>query len=624
MKRIALVTNLESRGLLQDTKILNRVFSQHRHNAFPLQYDKEPAGQYDLAIHCETIAIDYLSAAPRHWYLCNPEFMSGEHIRLVERNFELVLCKTFQSYKICQALFGDRARYTGFISADRWMPGVSARFQVLHIAGKSQVKGTQAVIDAWRWEKNGSRLRIPLIVVASMFEDPEIEGVKFCSELPDSALRSLQNQSLFHLQPSATEGFGHVLHEVLSCDRFLMTTDAPPMNEIISGSKIPSFASRGYGNAKLYAVEATAIFEAVKRATEQDIWGAGREEFNRRRQSVQISMGTLIGGLEKPAIAVHTASPQRGYVRAAFLGNFDAPESTENQIKWALERLGHDVVMIQENGPLDVKQIVRSAAGADLFFWVHTHGWMAGVDMAEVLRQIRETGTKSVSLHLDRYWGIPEREPGIGVDPFWKTDFVFTADGGNQDKFVQRGVPHYWLRPAVSEVYIHPGTWRAKYACDVGFVGAVEYHQCYPFRPQMIRALQHRYGNEFKVVQGVRGHELNDVYASMRVIVGDCIFAGSPRYVSDRLPETTGRHGFLLHPEVEGIDNPVATYKPQDVEDLIEKIDYWLSLKEQRNELIEHCVKYVRMNDTWTIRMAELIFNVYFGGAQGKPLGTKP
>jgi hypothetical protein len=622
MKTVALITNLKSRGLLKDTYVLTGALAQHGCSAFCRQFDQDPdkGDQFDLAIHLEVFAPAYFPLASRHWYLCNPEFLEHRDLRLIERNFEFILAKTQYGYEVCSKTFGDRAFFLGFTSEDRLLAeDLQALHQVLHDAGASQVKGTKAVIDAWKWEYNGKRLEIPLIVVCSkLWWDPGgVPSVTLLSDVGDLQLQTLQNESLFHLQPSETEGFGHVMYEALSCGRYLITTDAPPMNEIDSAYKITPYRMRRRGSACLFETEATEIYktvEEVQRKSLKQFYRDARVEYARGQHYFYTQMGRLMEKLNTAPVKTPIKSPQRREsMRIAFLGNFASSESTENQILWALERLGHDVDTIQENHAT-VQEFLAAIPAADLFFWVRTPGWLQleNRDMREILDYAKGMDVPTVSLHLDRFWGIPDREPGIGIDQFWKTDWVFTADGGNQEKFAARGVSHHWLRPAVSEVYIHPGTKRPQYTCDVGFVGAVEYHPCYPFRPRMIHALKATYGDRFKVVQGVRGHELNDVYASMKVVVGDCIFAGEPYYWSDRLPETLGRHGLLIHPEIVGTEAyPIFEYAPQDIVSLREEIDHVLSLGDrERQESVDRAVRYVANHDTWTIRMAEIIRQV--------------
>ena len=55
----------------------------------------------------------------------------------------------------------------------------------------------------------------------------------------------------------------------------------------------------------------------------------------------------------------------------------------------------------------------------------------------------------------------------------------------------------------------------------------------------------------------IRGKELNDLYATAKVVVGDTLCKGFnyPYYFSDRLFETTGRGGFLIHPYIKGLED---------------------------------------------------------------------
>jgi glycosyltransferase involved in cell wall biosynthesis len=65
-------------------------------------------------------------------------------------------------------------------------------------------------------------------------------------------LTTLQNQCLYHIQPSESEGFGHVLFESLATGSVTITTDAPPMNELENVIKVAAKRNRSYNYAWLY------------------------------------------------------------------------------------------------------------------------------------------------------------------------------------------------------------------------------------------------------------------------------------------------------------------------------------------------------------------------------------
>lgn len=267
-------------------------------------------------------------------------------------------------------------------------------------------------------------------------------------------------------------------------------------------------------------------------------------------------------------------------MRVLQIGNFEPPHSTENELYDALNRLaGVNVVQIQEHDLerwLWVCSEIRHRA-VDLVLWTSTRSLAAQIPekwQYEMLRTAAEHGVPTVGYHLDRWWGLHanrRQEQMFGPDgelrPFFLVQALFTADGGHQQQWGEIGVNHIWMPPGVSERWCYLAEPDPRYDFDVVFVGGwFQYgHTEWTHREQMINKVHRWYGDRFKCFPE-RGQpritmgELNTIYASAKVVVGDsCLVPkadGSPmtHYCSDRVPETLGRGGMLIHPRVEGID----------------------------------------------------------------------
>lgn|GEM_PF-872668 len=619
---VAIITNMNGIGLQRDAELIAGCLMAHGHKVMGLQYDlpqewmdEDPhfSAKYDLAIFLEVVPRHLLNLAPVKWAWLNPEWVKPEMIRLIDRYIDKVFAKTHEAYRLFSPLWPKRTHYTGFTARDQYLPDVERFPWFLHIGGNSSIRGTQAVVDAWRWHKNGKALDARLFVVSSVLQErPEIPGVTYFDRAAEEALKILQNECLFHIYPSATEGYGHAIHEAFSVNACVITTDAPPMNEFGALLRLPARKSGRYNLADLYETSALDIYDAVENALQlypNQIESDSRAMFQREATDFENAVALHLADVRPhQAASVRAAATP---LRVAFLGNFLTPDSTESMVQWALEeRLGVEVETLQEN-KVNLRALEEAMEWNDIFLWIHTRNFFQVPNNAMLmfLDDLRKRKVPTVSMHLDKFWGIPDREKGIGVDPFWKTQFVFTADGSRQEDFTARGVAHYWMKPAMSEVYCHPGVPREEFRCDVGFVGAKGYHAEYPFRPRLVDWLEETYGGRFKHITDVRGHALNDFYASCKVVVGDCIFSGIPRYWSDRVPETVGRYGFLVHPTV--LDLCVATqmfYEPQDLEDLHRTIEKALQYSDSdRKTFAINAARIIHGNDTWTVRMREIL-----------------
>lgn len=626
--RIALVSNWKDRlGLFTEGRLLADLLAKLGHQSDALQFDMPlPAPDYraDLLITLETHCEHLLSAAPVRWLVPNVEWFTPDLIPAVGSSYQKILCKTREAFEVFKPLFPNLVAHTGFLVTDAYDPAVVKVNEFLHIGGNSSHRNTEAVVDAWRWKLDGKRLmRGPLLVVSRAYkpQQPLPEGVTLVSEfIPDEDLHRLQNRCFFHLYPSSAEGFGHALREGLVCGNMVMGTDKPPLNEIDVQYRVRATKGRRVGLTNAHNVDAREIAMLCRQMESDTVYENFREFVLTGNAAFEQRLIELLKDVQKPEkVAIKTRDP-KAPKRVAFLGNFEPKFSTENELKWTLERMGHVVYPIQENKVKNGADIKDAAANSDLFLWVRTPDFLqiSDAEMCVVLDVIRGKGIPSASYHLDRFWGIPEREALIGEIAFWKTDFVFTADGGNQSWFLSRGVNHIWMPPAVCARGCYPGDIRPEAEVLVGFVGSVDgYHVEYPERKKLIDAARNYFGGGFQVFRGVRGQDLNDVYASAKVILGDSMFAhqGSPKsdfYWSDRVPETMGRGGLLVHPAVQGLSEADLAHAlcltvPGDFDAMFEQIEFLLERPALRRDMRQAAMDITRRKHTYTNRMQDVL-----------------
>lgn len=298
-------------------------------------------------------------------------------------------------------------------------------------------------------------------------------------------------------------------------------------------------------------------------------------------------------------------------MKIVFLGNFDFPFSTESHHKWTWEKMGHTVIPLQENRT-STDAVIEACKNADVLQYTHTHSWhtIGSIPIQSMLDRIHQMGVKTFSYHLDLYWGLnllDRRQDRIGEHPSWKVQYFFSTDGGHEKEYRERGVNHHYLPPAVVEYGVYKGQYTPALASDIGFVGSIGYHPEYPWRTKMVEALQKQYGPQFRVYNGFREASLNNVYASCKIIVGDHCHAGIPRYWSDRLPETCGRGGFIIYPRTEGMTIPTATYEPQNITDLFNKIAHYINNPQERDQIRDAAFEYVKAHDTYTHRLNTIL-----------------
>lgn len=320
-------------------------------------------------------------------------------------------------------------------------------------------------------------------------------------------------------------------------------------------------------------------------------------------------------------------------MKIAYVGNFTQAHCTEVHIAATLENMGHTVSRIQENDT-EAANLIYLCRDHDLFLFTRTWGNLVTLDH---LSQLEELGIPTVSYHLDLYVGL-QRAEGLQRDPFWRTKYVFTPDGDPRSAtvFKAHGINHYYMKPGVCKLECDYGTYRPALAHDVTFVGGgIEYmHPEWPYRRQLVQwlmdnypgsvtpqSLTSRFGKYGHPQRVMRNQDLNDLYASAKVVVGDsvCIGFDHEHYWSDRVYETIGRGGFLIHPYIKGLEEEftaretIVFYEYGNFEQLRQLIDYYVdpAHQDERERIRDAGHEFVKEHATYHNRLLQMLGTVF-------------
>jgi glycosyltransferase involved in cell wall biosynthesis len=135
---------------------------------------------------------------------------------------------------------GCQTRFIGFTSEDRSDSNSLSTWQntFFHMAGRSWQKGTRPLTALWLQHPEWPTLTV--VQNPRTYSQEKVERIAapniehLLVRLDDAQLKALQNRHTVHLCPSEAEGFGHCIAEAMSCSAVTLTTDAPPMNELIT------------------------------------------------------------------------------------------------------------------------------------------------------------------------------------------------------------------------------------------------------------------------------------------------------------------------------------------------------------------------------------------------------
>lgn len=194
------------------------------------------SARFDANIMLEHVRPEDMRAARRNFFIPNPEWCLPSDVALLDR-VDAVLTKTRHATDIFAAR-GCRVAQIGFTSEDRLDPSVPRERTFFHLAGRSRNKGTQRLLELWRRHPEWPHLTVVQSPREAKPFDPPVANITHRIDYVDDAeLRRMQNASWFHVCSSETEGFGHYLVEAMSVGAITITTDAPPMNELVEADR---------------------------------------------------------------------------------------------------------------------------------------------------------------------------------------------------------------------------------------------------------------------------------------------------------------------------------------------------------------------------------------------------
>ncbi len=249
---IAFVVDINAYGLMQDVRILQDRLDAIGATSSVLHRKSRTYRDFlcnrkvaDTLIHLERIRGLWLNAADRHWLFPNQEFFRKWYVHRL-RYVDRIFAKTRHAEEIFSR-YKPPCIHTGFTSRDRKLASVDKRWKrFLHAAGNSKHKGTEMVVDLWSRHPEWPEL----VLVQSEKKAPSSVPSNITlmrGYIDDAQMQHIQNSCGIHLCPSRAEGWGHYILEGMSCGAVVVTTNAPPMTELVGpgeGLVIPWRQSR--------------------------------------------------------------------------------------------------------------------------------------------------------------------------------------------------------------------------------------------------------------------------------------------------------------------------------------------------------------------------------------------
>lgn len=319
---VNIVTNNNQYGLSNDASLLVKCLQEVSSTSKKFNFQVRPVSYF--AVDCGPADVNIFLEVP------NPNLIHKGSINILVPNsewfythwspyldlFDFVWCKSDQAQEDFQKIMDkERIINIGWSSLDRFKESIVTDFsKCLHLAGRSELKGTQKLIDNWLpdW---------PLLEVVynakhnTKIKEKNQDNIQYHRDrLTDEELVSLMNKTGIHVCPSEAEGFGHYLNEARSCQSIVLTSDAEPMRGFVadkehlisieSTSKLPHTIAE----KKIFDVkDLERCINSVTKCSSKDLLTLGKKQrqdylSDKRnfRKNLQSAMSNVLSSLKNP------------------------------------------------------------------------------------------------------------------------------------------------------------------------------------------------------------------------------------------------------------------------------------------------------------------------------------
>lgn len=224
--------------------------------------------------------LEIMKSARVNLFLVNQDFFftNAVDMKLYE-HIDLFLCKTLSAVKLIVSL--NKNWKTFYMKFGTSIPinldlNINKKEELcLHLAGKSSLKNTYAVIETWLKHHDS----LPPIYIScydfclkhinKLISGKRLEDYKiklFVNPIPDNILFELKRKCLYYICPSAIEGYGHYINEGRIFKSIVITVDAEPMNELIDKTSeilIKYSKTNPKNNVVTYSINSDDLYNGI-------------------------------------------------------------------------------------------------------------------------------------------------------------------------------------------------------------------------------------------------------------------------------------------------------------------------------------------------------------------------